>query len=152
MPLPRRRWLAIALVTPLAACATLTGREPLVVDVVGVEPLPSQGMEGRFLVRLRAQNPNTEPVPFDGVTITLDVRGERFASGVSDVSGTVPRFGETVLAVPVTVPVSAMVAQMMSLAAGGRPRLDYELRGRLAGPGFGGVRFDSSGELTLPAG
>lgn len=150
MPLPRRRWLAAALATPLAACATLSGREPLTVDVAGVEPLPGQGMEGRFLVRLRVQNPNTDPVPFDGVAITLDVRGQRFASGVSDVSGTVPRFGETVLAVPVTVPVSAMVAQMMSLASGSSPRLDYDLRGRLAGPGFGGVRFSSSGELTLP--
>lgn len=152
MPLPRRRWLAAALMAPLAACATLTGREPLTVDVVGVEPLPGRGIEGRFLVSLRVQNPNTEPVPFDGVAITLDVRGERFASGVSDVSGTVPRFGETVLGVPVTVPVSAMLAQVMGLAAGGRPRLDYDLRGRLAGPGFGGVRFSSSGELTLPAG
>lgn len=149
------RWsrrLVLLASTQLAACATLGGREPVVVDVVGVEPLPGQGMEGRFLVRLRVQNPNTEPVAFDGVAITLDVRGNRFASGVSDVRGTVPRFGETVLAVPVSVPMSAMLAQALSIASGDRARLDYELRGRLAGPGFGGVSFRSTGELTLPAG
>ena len=149
------RWsrrLALLALLPLAACATFGGREPVVVDVVGVEPLAGQGMEGRFLVKLRVQNPDTEPVQFDGVAITLDVRGNRFASGVSDVRGTVPRFGETVLSVPVTVPVSAMVAQALSLAGGDRARLDYELRGRLAGPAFGGVSFRSTGELALPTG
>src|SRR5215207_4186762 len=145
-----RRVLILALGT-LAACASLTGREPVIVDVVGVEPLPGQGMEGRFLVKLRVQNPNEAPVEFEGVAVTLDVRGGRLASGVSDVRGTVPRFGETVIAVPVTVPVTAMIRQALGFAAGDPTRLDYRLRGRLAGPGFGGVRFDSTGELALPA-
>jgi Late embryogenesis abundant protein len=135
----------------LAACTSLAGREPLTVDVVGLEPLPSQGMEGRFLVKLRVQNPNETPIEFDGVSVRLDVRGQRLASGVSDARGTVPRFGETVLAVPVTVPVAAMVRQAIGLATGDRTRLDYELTGRLAGPGFGGVGFSSTGELALPA-
>jgi hypothetical protein len=85
------------------------------------------------------------------VSVRLDVRGQRLASGVSDARGTVPRFGETVLAVPVTVPVAAMVRQAIGLATGDRTRLDYELTGRLAGPGFGGVGFSSTGELALPA-
>ena len=144
----RRRW-ALLFLMPLAACAALTGREPVTVDVVGIEPLPSQGMEGRFAVRLRVQNPNETTIEFDGVSLTLDVRGGRLASGVSDVRGTVPRFGETVISVPVTVPVTAMVRQAIGFASGDRTRLDYELRGRLAGPGFGGVRFSSTGELTL---
>ena len=110
--------------------------------MVGVEPLPSQGMEGRFAVKLRVQNPNENPVEFDGVSVTLDIRGGRLASGVSDVRGTVPRFGETVITVPVTVPVTAMVRQALGFATGDRTRLDYELRGRLAGSGFGGVRFE----------
>ena len=145
----RRRLVMFGLV-PLAACASLTGREPLTVDVVGVEPLPGQGMEGRFLVKLRVQNPNEAPVQFDGVSVRLDVRGQRLGSGVSNARGTVPRFGETVLAVPVTVPMSAMIRQAVGFIAGGGTRLDYELRGRLAGPTFGGVGFSSTGELTLP--
>jgi LEA14-like dessication related protein len=135
---------------PLAACASLTGREPLVVGVVGLEPLPSEGMEGRFALKLRVQNPNEAQVAFDGVSVNLDVRGTRLASGVSDVRGTVPRFGETVLTVPVTVPVTAMIRQAMGLATGDRGKLDYELRGRLAGSAFGGVSFTSTGQLTLP--
>ena len=146
-----RRLLLLGL-APLAACASLTGREALTVDVVGVEPLPSQGMEGRFAVKLRVQNPNENSVAFDGVSVTLNIRGGRLASGVSDVRGTVPRFGETVITVPVTVPVTAVLRQALGFATGDRTRLDYELRGRLAGSGFGGVRFESKGELTLPGG
>ena len=74
----RRRWLLLALL-PVAACTALSGREPVIVDVVGVEPLPSEGMEGRFLVKLRVQNPNEAPVEFNGVSVTLDVRGGRLA-------------------------------------------------------------------------
>ena len=144
------RRLAIPALAFLAACASLTGREPLVVDVVGLEPLPSQGMAGRFALKLRVQNPNEAPVAFDGVSVNLDVRGTRLASGVSDVRGTVPRFGETVITVPVTVPVTAMIRQAMGLASGDRGRLDYSLNGRLAGSGFGGTSFSSKGELSLP--
>ena len=43
-----------------------------------------------------------------------------------------------------------MVRQAIGLATGDRARLDYELTGRLAGPGFGGVGFRSTGELSLP--
>jgi LEA14-like dessication related protein len=151
MTVPCSRRAALLVLSPLAACASLAGREPVTVDVVGLEPLPSQGMEGRLLVRLRVQNPNEAPVEFDGVSVTLDVRGSRLASGVSDVRGTVPRFGETVIAVPVTIPVAAMIRQAVGFASGDGTRLDYELHGRLAASGFGGVRFNSAGELTLPS-
>ncbi len=152
---PRRTLIVAGLALgacALAGCAALGVREPVEVSVVGIDPLPGQGMEGRFLVTLRVQNPNEQPIDFDGVAIELDVRGSRFATGVSDERGIVPRFGESVIRVPVSVPVSALVRQALSLAAGGRVRADYRLRGRLAGPGFGGVRFDSAGELTLPPG
>lgn len=150
MNLTTRRGALLLALAPLAACASLTGREPLVVDVVGLEPLPSQGMEGRFALKLRVQNPNEAPVAFDGVSVNLDVRGTRLASGVSDVRGTVPRFGETVITVPITVPVTAMIRQAYGLATGDRTRVDYSLNGRLAGTGFGGTSFSSKGELALP--
>lgn len=136
----------------LAACTTLGLREPVLVDVVGLEAMPSQGMEGRFLVKLRVQNPNDQPVTYDGVHVALELRGSRLASGVSDERGTVPRFGEAVLAVPMSVPVSALVRQALDVASGGAPRADYRLRGRLAGPAFGGVSFESRGDLALPGG
>jgi LEA14-like dessication related protein len=146
------RLLCLAATLLLSACTTLGLPQPVEVDVVGIEALPGRGMEGRFLVTLRVVNPNDQPVDYDGVHVVLELRGNRLASGVSDDRGTVPRFGEAVVAVPMSVPVSALVRQALDVASGGTPRADYRLRGRLAGPGFGGVSFESRGDLSLPGG
>jgi hypothetical protein len=108
-----------ALSAALAGCAGLGVREPVNVSVVGMEPLPGQGMEGRFLVKLRVQNPNDRPIDYDGVSLELDLRGSRLATGFSDERWTVPRFGETFVQVPVSVPVR--IAQSCPGAIGKRP-------------------------------
>jgi hypothetical protein len=148
--LPRRSLLLAAAATALNACAALAGREPVRVDVVGVEPLPGQGMELRLALQLRVQNPNETPLVYDGMFAEIDVRGSRFASGVSDTRGEVPRFGEQVLVLPVTVPTAALLRQMLGLAGGSSDRLEFVLRGKLVGPAFGSTRFESSGVLDLP--
>ena len=121
------------------------------VSVVGVEPMPGQGLEMRFKVKLRVLNPNDTPVDYDGVFIDLDVQGRNFASGVSDLKGTVPRFSEQVLEVPLTVSALGALRQMLGLATSGAwpEKLAYELRGKMGGPAFGSVRFESKGELSL---
>ena len=136
----------------LVGCANLGLREPVQVNVVGITPLPGEGMEMRMSVKLRVQNPNDAALDFDGVSIALDLRGSTFATGVSSDRGSVPRFGETVIAVPVSVSALAAVRQMMALATSARPQADYALRGRLSGAGFGSMRFESKGEIDLPRG
>jgi LEA14-like dessication related protein len=145
------RILALCMAVLVAGCATLGLAQPVSVNIVGIEPLPSEAMEGRFAVRLRVQNPNEQPVDYDGISLDLAVRGAMLARGVSDQQGTIPRFGETVITVPVSVPVSALLRQALGVAAADTLRTDYELRGRLAGPGIGGgVRFDSRGAFSFP--
>jgi Late embryogenesis abundant protein len=141
-------WLSALLV---AGCAAL-GNDALRVTLAGMEPLPGQGMEVRMAVKLRLQNPNDAPLNFNGVALTLEVRGMDFASGVSDASGTVPRFGETVITVPVTVSAFAVARQVISLAGGNAQKLDFVARGKLSDGSFGGARFESSGSFDLPAG
>jgi LEA14-like dessication related protein len=151
--LRRRGAIVIGLLAVwVAGCAGLAGQEALRVTLAGLESLPGQGMEVRMAVKLRLQNPNDTPVNFNGAALTLEVRGMDFASGVSDVVGTVPRFGETVITVPVTVPAFAMARQVISLAGGNNARLDFVARGKLADGSFGGARFESSGSFDLPAG
>src|SRR5262245_8531196 len=87
----------------LASCAGLPHGDPLQVTVAGIEQLPGEGLEMRMLVKLRVQNPNDTPVDYDGVYVKLDVLDKTFASGVSDERGSVPRYGETVIGVPVTI-------------------------------------------------
>lgn len=141
-----------ALLLALSGCAGLGLGDPISVNVVGLEPLQGEGMETRFALKLRVQNPNDAPVDYDGVFVELDVRGLKLASGVSDQKGIVPRYGETVITLLMSVSVGAMVRQVIGIATGERVRTDYHLRGKLAGAGLGALRFESKGELQLPAG
>lgn len=141
-------WLCVL----LAGCAGLAGHDPLNVTLAGLEPLPGQGMEVRMAVKLRVQNPNDTAVDFDGVAVSLELRGMDFASGVSDARGQVPRFGETVLTVPVTVSALAIARQVLSLAGGANPKVEFVARGKLADGSLGGARFESKGAFELPAG
>ena len=147
-----RKLLLFWLCVLLAGCAGLPGRDPLNVTLAGLEQLPGEGMEVRMAVKLRVQNPNDAPVDFDGVAVSLELRGMDFASGVSDARGQVPRFGETVLTVPVTVSALAIARQVISLAGGGNPKVEFIARGKLADGSFGGARFESKGAFELPAG
>lgn len=133
-------------------CASLQGREPVEVIIAGVEPLQGEGLELRMLVKLRIQNPNDLPLDFNGVSVQLDVQGKQFATGVSDAVGSVPRFGETIVGVPVSVSVFRIAHQAIGIMASEyRGRIAYEMTGKLAGPAFNSLHFKSSGELTLPA-
>lgn len=143
--------LVLAAVT-LAACASVAPLDPPQVTIGGVEALPGEGLELRMLVKLRVQNPNDRPIDYDGVFIKLEVQGRTFATGVSDESGSVPRFGEAVIGVPVTVSAFRMARQMMGMLDG-KPvdKIRYDMSGKLNGAGFSTVRFQSQGEFALPA-
>lgn len=136
----------------LSACATTTPLDALQVNVVGVEQLPGEGLELRMAVKLRIQNPNNTSLPFDGVALNLELRGHDFANGVSSHAGTIPRFGETVLVVPVSVSATAVVRQIYALAIGDRSNVNYVARGKLSGTGVLATRFETKGQMQLPAG
>ena len=153
MPLrPIRTLLAgLTMALALSACALFPNHDPLNINVVGIDPLPGQDLEIRFAVKLRLQNPNDTDIQYDGVALNLDVNGRLLASGVSDQRGTIGRFSEGVLTVPVTVSAFAALRQAVGLADQQRlDNLPYELHGKLAGGLFGTMRFEDSGTLSLP--
>src|SRR3954468_16874996 len=96
-----RRLLTLLIALSLTACATM--RDPVQVSVAGIESLPGEGLEVRMMVKLRVQNPNEAPIEYDGVFLKLDVQNRTFATGVSDERGVVPRFGEAIINVPLTI-------------------------------------------------
>ena len=105
----------------------------------------------RFAVKLRVQNPNDAAIDFDGIALELELNDAPFATGVSDQRGSVARFGEAVVSVPVTVSAIAVVRQALGVLDG-KPSasVPYTVRGRLAGGVLGGVRFSDTGKLSLP--
>jgi LEA14-like dessication related protein len=109
-------------------------------------------MEMRLLVKLRVQNPNDAPIDYNGVALEMDVQGKTFATGVSDAAGTVPRFGESVITVPVTVSAFRMLGQAVALIrSGASGKVTYEMRGKLNGSGFSSTHFRTQGEFDLAA-
>ncbi|MCP5328217.1 MAG: LEA type 2 family protein [Sinobacteraceae bacterium] len=153
----RRSLAALALSAMLVAgCASLPQRDPPQITVAGLEPLPGQGLELRLLLKLRVQNPNDAPIDYDGVFVKLDVQGRTFATGVSDARGSVPRYGEAVVAVPITASAWRMARQVFGAMnelergqSGGK--VGYDLSGKFSSAaGLGSLRFSSRGELELP--
>jgi len=138
----------------VAGCASLHG-DPPQVTLVGIEPATGEGegLEARMLMKLRVQNPNDAPIPFHGIYIELDVMNKSLGTGVSDQSGTVPAFGETVVTVPLTVSVLSIVGQAVAMMSAGRvpDKVPYAMRGKLSGTHYGALRFESRGEVALPA-
>lgn len=146
-----RSLFASLLVASLAACSTFAPRDPLHIDLVGLEPLPGEGLEMRFAVKLRIQNPNDRAIAYNGVALQLEINNQPLASGVSDQRGQVPRFGEALISVPVTISAYSAMRQAWG-AAGYTPGLGlpYELSGKLAGGLLGSARFTDSGTLKWP--
>ena len=145
-----RVW-SIALIAVLAGCASLSSTDPLTVDVAGIEPLPGEGLELRLAVRIRIQNPNDTPVQYTGAALDLDLNGRKLASGVTATVGTVPRYGETVVTIPVTISAFDMARQVLGFAsATERREVTYRVRGKLEGGLFGTRRFSDAGTFALP--
>ena len=144
---------SLALLWAVSGCASMQARDPLQVTVAGIEPLQGEGMELRLLVKLRVQNPNDAPIDYNGLAVEMNVQGKTFATGVSDAHGNVPRFGESVIEVPVTASVFRMARQALGAMHGGMPeKIHYELKGKLNGSAFSAIRFQNQGDLELPTG
>lgn len=137
----------------LGACTGMQRGDPLDVTVAGIEPMAGEGLELRMLLRLRVKNPNDSPLDYDGVYVKLEVQDRTFATGVSDAQGSIGRFGESIIEVPVTVSMLRMVRQAIGMLDG-KPadKIRYRMTGKLSGRGFGSRRFEAEGELNLPKG
>jgi LEA14-like dessication related protein len=147
------RWLLLAVALILCGCAALATRDPPKVTVASIEPLDGDGLELRMLVRLRVVNPNDFAIDYDGVYLKLDVQGRTIATGVSDEKGSVPRFGESIVPVRVTlslVDVARHALRMFNRREGPPEELRYRLEGKLGSPLFGATRFETEGDLRLP--
>jgi LEA14-like dessication related protein len=147
----RRRTLLLAPLLLLAGCATVGGVDPLRVQVVDIQPTGGEELEMRLLCRLRIQNPNDTDITYDGIAVDMELRGTMVASGVSNAKGIIPRYGEVVVELPVSASALSLARAAINIYLGGDERIPYVLRGKVGGPLFSAVHFESKGELSLPA-
>lgn len=104
----------------------------------------------RLTVKLRVQNPNAKAVDFRGVALQMDLDGRTVASGVSDVRAKIPRYGETVVGVPLTVSGLQVVGQALAIMTTARSgAIPYELRGKVGDDRSNPTRFAIEGEVGI---
>jgi LEA14-like dessication related protein len=146
------RVAAICVAMVLGACAAWTGADPPRVTVAGIEAEGADGMELHVLVKLRVVNPNDFPIEYDGLAVKLEVQGRTIASGASNERGAVPRYGESIIALPVNISLVDVVRNAVRIFTGeATAPLHYRLEGKLNSPLYGMTRFQSEGDLRLPA-
>ncbi|WP_271410674.1 LEA type 2 family protein [Pseudomonas sp. Q1-7] len=145
------RLALIWLLLLLGGCALFGSRDPLQVDLAGMEPIPGEGLEMRFNLKLRVQNPNEGAIHYSGVALELDLNDLPLASGVSSQGGTLAGFSETLVEVPVTLSAFSILRQAWRFSGTGPVQnVPYALRGKLGG-GFWGTRhFTDAGVLSIP--
>ncbi|GAA0758553.1 LEA type 2 family protein [Ideonella azotifigens] len=143
---------ALAAATLLSGCAGMGKLEKIKVTVASVESLGVHGLEARFVVKLRVQNPNDISLDYDGLAVDMELNGKPLASGVSNDKGTLPRFGETVVTLPLTVSTVALLRQASELVRdkGGQKEVPYLIKGKIGGGLFGTVEFHQAGVLAIP--
>ena len=116
--------------------------------VAGIEPAPAEGLEMRFVIKLRVQNPNDVALDYHGLAVTLELNDQPLANGVSDAAGSVPRYGEAIIAVPVSVSAVDVLRQVLGFVqAPDTGAVRYRVLGKIDGGLFGTRRFSEEGRL-----
>ena len=139
----------------LAACANLPlddFDEPEV-ELIGLEPMPSRGMEARFRVSLRIVNPNTTSLAIDGMAYDVYLRDNKILSGVSNEPLNIEAYSETVAELEVAAGMLGSLTLLRDLMTnppdGGIP---YTLKAKLSRSGIGGaIRITREGTIDLGA-
>ncbi len=130
----RRIVIILALVTGLAACASLPENivaKPEVqlrdVRVVGL------GFKNQtFLLSFDIHNPNPYPLPVNHIRYGIRLDGQRFASGQTESDISVPAGGDAEFAISVELDLLTTAPRLLSIVREGvRRDIAYELEGEL---------------------
>lgn len=135
----------------LAGCASLSGfSEAPKVTLVDLQPMEMTLFEQRFLVRLRIQNPNPEPLDVAGMSYQVDINDRDFAEGVHGTPFVVEPFGEKVIDVTLGSTLFNVIDQFQGLTTERRSSLTYTLSGSLSVKGsLTRIPFERSGEMDF---
>ncbi len=97
-------------------------------------------------------NPYSVALPLHRMDYSLASRGQKFMSGQTDLEGSVPANGSTVLAVPVTIPYRQLMNAVDGVKAGSTVPYTADLGLLVDVPALGDMRLPMSteGEIVIP--
>ncbi len=136
----------------LAACAGVESyRDPIRVTVSEIRVLESTLLEQLYLVTLRIQNHNDQPIAITGGSFDLEINGKDFGSGVTDQAVTVPAYSDAKVEVRMVSTVFGVLRFIQGMSERTDRTLQYQITGRLSAEGtLGGLPFREQGEISLP--
>ena len=136
----------------LAACALNPQLTPPQLSVVGVQILNNDLWSQRLKVRMHVDNPNDRALAVKGLTYTIEVEGQQFASGESAAAFEVPAKGEVEFDTNVTTNIAGTLLKLLArgpdtLAQG----VAYRISGKvsLSEGLLRSIPFDQSGTFNL---
>jgi LEA14-like dessication related protein len=149
--IPGMRAMSLLLVAAaLSGCALLVPRlQTPRLSIVNVEVRKANLLEQQLRVRMRVENPNDRSLPVQGLSYTVYLGGQEFATGASDASFVVPALGTAEFDMDVTANAAGALFAIL-----GRPRgqgIDYRMKGRveLTHGWLRSIPFEESGTFTL---
>jgi LEA14-like dessication related protein len=117
----------------LGACALTPQLQTPHLTVAEVQIVSSELWQQRLKVRMHVQNPNDRAIAVKGLTYTLEVEGQPFASGESAASFTVPALGETDFDMNVTTNLAGVLLKLLARGPDALGQsVAYRLTGRLS--------------------
>jgi LEA14-like dessication related protein len=144
------RWVALVLLAiAVSGCALVPKLQTPKFSIVDIEVHQANFLEQQLRVRVRVENPNDRSLPVQGISYTVYVGGQQFATGASDAGFLVPALGTAEFNMDVTANVAGAL-----LAILGKPRgqaIEYRMKGKveLSGGWLRSVPFEESGTFTL---
>jgi LEA14-like dessication related protein len=140
----------LLLVSVLAGCALFVPKllTPQL-TIVDVEVRKANFLEQQLRVRLRVENPNDRTLPIEGISYTIYLGGQAFATGESDASFVVPALGTAEFSMDVTANVAGALFAILGKPAG--RAIDYRMKGsvQLSRGWLRSIPFEQSGTFTL---
>ena len=134
----------------LSGCALFVPKlETPRLAIVDIEVRRANFMEQQLRVRMRVENPNDRSLPVKGLSYTVYLGGQEFATGVSDASFVVPALGTAEFDMDVTANAAGALFSIL-----GKPRgqgIDYLMNGRveLTHGWLRSIPFQQRGTFTL---
>ena len=117
--------------------------------IVDIEVVKANFLEQQLRLRMRVENPNDRSLPIQGLSYTVYLSGQEFASGVSDASFVVPALGTAEFNMDVTANAAGAIFAVFSKPRG--QGIDYHMKGRveLSHGWLRSIPFQQSGTFTI---
>lgn len=148
--LPMRSVPVLLLVVTLSGCALFVPKfQTPQLAIVDVQVIKANFLQQQLRVRMRVQNPNDRSLPIQGLTYTVYLGGQEFATGVSDASFVVPALGNAEFNMNVTANAAGALFAVLSKPRG--QGIDYRMKGRveLSHGWLRSIPFEQSGSFVV---